>query len=84
MLTVNGEVVGVLARGAALLQLGGSGLVFGNGVGAEEGVHVGLVLARHDKRIDVLPHELVMGNHSVGIGGAHGRKNGNGDAQHRE
>lgn len=56
-LTVDGQVIGVDSRGATLLQLGRGAHVDIDGIAAEETVHVALILAGHDDRIDVLAHE---------------------------
>ena len=56
-LTVDGQVIGVHSSGTALLQLGCGAQIDINGITAEKGVHVALVLARHDNRVDVLAHE---------------------------
>lgn len=65
--TVDGEVVGVLGGRATGLELGRGVCVDGDGIGSEEAVHVALVLARKHNRIDVLKHELLSDDHSVGM-----------------
>lgn len=79
---VDGQIVGVLGVGAALLQLGAGLGVDGDGVGAEERVQMGLaVLAGEDNGINVLEHEG-GGNVDLGVGlgsadkKAGGEKNG--------
>lgn len=65
---VDGQVVGVLGVGAALLELGAGLGVDGDGVGAEEGVQVRLVvLAGVDNGIDVLGHKR-GGDVDLGVG----------------
>lgn len=64
---VDGQIVGVLGVGAALLQLGAGRGARGDGIGAEERVHVGLVKgAREDDGIDVLLHER-LGHVDLGV-----------------
>lgn len=65
--TVDGEVIGVLVGRATGLELGRGVGVDGDGIRSEEAVHVALVLARENNRIDVLQHELLGDDHGVGM-----------------
>lgn len=73
---VDGQVVGVLEVGAALLKLGAGLRVDRDGVGAEKAVQVRLViLAREDYGVDVLEHKGA-GGADDGVGLSHAKQGG--------
>jgi hypothetical protein len=66
---VDGEVVGVLARGAALLEYFG---VFGDSIIAVEGVHVGFELPGENKWVNIFDHITFVSY--IHVGGGDGRQ----------